>query len=157
MFRRLGVLAGGSSLELVQRVVADDAIDMGRGRGAGGTGRSVAGERKRLRPALPSPGQPARVREGGLAAAGEFDTIAARHARAMRSLYESSCDSLIRSGTPAVAAFATMDADLDNAQAALQWAPNARRADGSIAHDGHRQPPGADRRGNGRSAAPDSG
>ena len=40
----------------------------------------------------------------------------------MRSLYESSCDSLIRSGTSAVAAFATMDADLDNAQAALQWA-----------------------------------
>jgi hypothetical protein len=40
----------------------------------------------------------------------------------MRSLYESSCDSLIRSGTSAVAAFAAMDADLDNAQAALQWA-----------------------------------
>ena len=45
----------------------------------------------------------------------------------MRSLYESSCDSLIRSGASSVAAFAAMDADLDNAQAALQWAQ---------AHDG---------------------
>ena len=40
----------------------------------------------------------------------------------MRSLYESACDSLIRSGASAGAAFAAMDADLDNAQAALQWA-----------------------------------
>ena len=124
VFRRLGVLAGGSSLELVQQVVADDAIDAWAAVEALGglVDRSLvsvsADEPPRYR-LLDSPRVFARER---LAAAGEFDTIAARHARAMRSLYESSCDSLIRSGTPAVAAFATMDADLDNAQAALQWA-----------------------------------
>ena len=124
VFRRLGVLAGGSSLELVQRVVADDAIDAWAAVDALGglVDRSLvsvsADEPPRYR-LLDSPRMFARER---LAAAGEFDTIAARHARAMRSLYESTCDSLIRSGTPAVAAFAAMDADLDNAQAALQWA-----------------------------------
>jgi predicted ATPase/DNA-binding winged helix-turn-helix (wHTH) protein len=124
VFRRLGVLAGGSSLELVQQVVADEAIDTWAAVEALGglVDRSLvsvsADEPPRYR-LLESPRVFARER---LAAAGEFDTIAARHARAMRSLYESSCDSLIRSGTSAVAAFATMDADLDNAQAALQWA-----------------------------------
>ena len=124
VFRRLGVLAGGSSLELVQQVVADDAIDAWAAVEALGglVDRSLvsvsADEPPRYR-LLDSPRVFARER---LAAAGEFDTIAARHARAMRSLYESSCDSLIRSGTSAVAAFAAMDADLDNAQAALQWA-----------------------------------
>ena len=124
VFRRLGVLAGGSSLDLVQQVVADDAIDTWAAVEALGglVDRSLvsvsADEPPRYR-LLDSPRVFARER---LAAAGEFDTIAARHARAMRSLYESSCDSLIRSGTSAVVAFATMDADLDNAQAALQWA-----------------------------------
>jgi predicted ATPase/DNA-binding winged helix-turn-helix (wHTH) protein len=124
VFRRLGVLAGGSSLELVQQVVADDAIDAWAAVEALGglVDRSLvsvsADEPPRYR-LLDSPRVFARER---LATAGEFDTIAARHARAMRSLYESSCDSLIRCGTSAVAAFAAMDADLDNAQAALQWA-----------------------------------
>jgi predicted ATPase/DNA-binding winged helix-turn-helix (wHTH) protein len=124
VFRRLGVLSGGSTLELVQQVTADDAIDAWAAVEALGglVDRSLvsvsADEPPRYR-LLDSPRVFARER---LTAAGEFDTIAARHARAMRSLYESSCDSLIRSGTSAVAAFAAMDADLDNSQAALQWA-----------------------------------
>jgi predicted ATPase/DNA-binding winged helix-turn-helix (wHTH) protein len=123
VFRRLGVLGGGSSLELVQQVVADDGIDAWAAVEALGglVDRSLvsvsADEPPRYR-LLDSPRVFARER---LAAAGELDTIAARHARAMRSLYESSCDSLIRSSTPG-AAFAAMDADLDNALAALQWA-----------------------------------
>jgi hypothetical protein len=124
VFRRLGVLAGRSTLELVQQVVADEAIDAWAAVDALGglVDRSLvsvsADEPPRYR-LLDSPRVFARER---LAAAGEFDTIAARHARAMRSLYESTCDSLIRIGTPTVAAFAAMDADLDNAQAALHWA-----------------------------------
>src|SRR4029434_387055 len=57
-----------------------------------------------------------------LTGAGEFDVIASRHARAMRTLFETACDSLVRTGMSGEAAFAAMDADLDNAQAALQWA-----------------------------------
>jgi predicted ATPase/DNA-binding winged helix-turn-helix (wHTH) protein len=124
VFRRLGVLAGSSTLELVQQVVVDDAIDAWAAVEALGglVDRSLVGvsadEPPRYR-LLDSPRVFARER---LAAAGEFDTVAARHARAVRSLFESACDSLIRSATRWDAAFAAMDADLDNAQAALKWA-----------------------------------
>ena len=124
VFRRLGVLAGSSTLELVQQVVADDGIDAWAAVDALGglVDRSLvsvsADEPPRYR-LLDSPRAFARER---LAVAGEFDTVAARHARAMRSLFEWSCDSLIRNDASSVAAFATMDADLDNALSALQWA-----------------------------------
>jgi predicted ATPase len=123
VFRRLGVLAGSSTLESVQQVVADDAIDGWAAVDALGglVDRSLvsvsADEPPRYR-LLDSPRVLARER---LAAAGEFDIVAARHARTVRALYERSIDSLIRSGTRAEATFAAMDADLDNAQAALQW------------------------------------
>jgi predicted ATPase/DNA-binding winged helix-turn-helix (wHTH) protein len=124
VFRRLGVLEGGSTLELVQQVVADDTTDAWAAVEALGglVDRSLvavgADEPPRYR-LLDSPRHYARER---LAAAGEFDAVAARHARAMRSLFESACDSLIRRGARAEAAFAAMDAGLDNAQAALKWA-----------------------------------
>ena len=124
VFRRLGVLEGSSTLELVQQVVADDTVDAWAAVEALGglVDRSLvavsADEPPRYR-LLDSPRDYARER---LAAAGEFDLIATRHARAMRLQCESSCDSLIRSGTRAEAAFAAMDADLDNARAALKWA-----------------------------------
>jgi predicted ATPase/DNA-binding winged helix-turn-helix (wHTH) protein len=124
VFRRLGVLAGSSTLELVQHVVVDDTIDAWTALEALGglVDRSLVGvsadEPPRYR-LLDSPRVFAREQ---LAAAGELDVVAARHARAMRSLYESSCDSLIRSDMRADAAFTAMDADLDNAQAALKWA-----------------------------------
>ena len=124
VFRRLGVLAGSSTLELVQQVVVDDAIDAWTALEALGglVDRSLvsvsADEPPRYR-LLDSPRAFARER---LTAAGEFDVIAARHARAMRTLFERACDSLIRNDTRAGSAFAAMDADLDNAQAALQWA-----------------------------------
>jgi predicted ATPase/DNA-binding winged helix-turn-helix (wHTH) protein len=124
VFRRLGVLEGSSTLELVQQVVSDETIDAWSAVEALGglVDRSLvavsADEPPRYR-LLDSPREYARER---LAAAEEFDVIAARHAAAMRSLYESSCDSLLRTGTRAEAAFAAMDADLDNARAALKWA-----------------------------------
>ena len=124
VFRRLGVLAGSSTLELVQQVVADAAIDAWAAVEAlgGVVDRSLvsvsADEPPRYR-LLDSPRAFASER---LAAAGELDIVAARHAGAMRALFEPTCDSLIRSGVGVQEAFAAMDADLDNAQAALKWA-----------------------------------
>jgi predicted ATPase/DNA-binding winged helix-turn-helix (wHTH) protein len=100
VFRRLGVLAGNSTLELVHEVVADDAIDAWTAVEALGglVDRSLvsvsADEPPRYR-LLDSPRVFARER---LTAAGEFDVIASRHARAMRTLFETACDSLVRTG-----------------------------------------------------------
>lgn len=124
VFRRLGVLAGSSSLELVQQVVADDAIDAWTAVEALGdlVDRSLvsvsADEPPRYR-LLESPRAFARER---LAAAGEFDEVAARHAAATRAFFEKTFDSLIRPSSRGEATFAAMDADLDNAHAALNWA-----------------------------------
>jgi predicted ATPase/DNA-binding winged helix-turn-helix (wHTH) protein len=124
VFRRLGVLAGSSSLELVQQVVADDTIDQWAAVEALGglVDRSLvavsADEPPRYR-LLESPRMFARER---LAETGEFDIVAGRHARALRTAFEASCDSFLRRGDRGEQTFAAMDADLDNAQAALNWA-----------------------------------
>jgi predicted ATPase/DNA-binding winged helix-turn-helix (wHTH) protein len=124
VFRRLGVLAGSSTLDLVQQVVADESIDGWAAIEALGglVDRSLVAVSADEPPRyylLDSLREYARER---LAAADEFDVIAARHARALRALYESACDSIIRRGTRSDAAFALMNADLDNAQGALVWA-----------------------------------
>jgi hypothetical protein len=124
VFHRLGVLAGSSTLELVQQVVVDDTIDAWTALEALGglVDRSLvnvsADEPPRYR-LLDSPREFARER---LVAAGEFDVIAARHARAMRATFEAACDSFFRRRDGGEQTFAAMDADLDNAQAALHWA-----------------------------------
>ena len=102
VFRRLGVLAGSSTLELAQQVVADDAIDAWAAVEALGglVDRSLvavsADEPPRYR-LLDSPREFARER---LVAAGEFDAIAARHARAMRAAVRGRVRFVLPTGRP---------------------------------------------------------
>jgi predicted ATPase len=131
VFRRLAVVAGSASLDLVLRIAADsdsrcaidkwsvlDALDALVDRSLvvvqGGDG--IEPPRYRL---LESPRAFALAR---LIAAGEHDAVRARHARALGEQFDTAWDDLFAGTVGSDAWRARLAPDFDNAREALAWA-----------------------------------
>ena len=127
VFGRLGVFAGGFSLDMAQAVVADDRFDRWAVLDTLGTlvDHSLVAidgldgdEAPRYR-LLETPRAFAQQR---LATAGDLDRLAARHAAAYRSLFEQACDAALDSGVALDAWRLALLPDADNARTACLWA-----------------------------------
>jgi pentatricopeptide repeat protein len=126
LFDRLGVFAGGFSLEAAQMLGADDAVDQWAvlDHLGGLVNKSLviadAGNVRRFR-MLETTRAFALER-----LAGRHETAHAmrRHAEVVRALFEGYCDDLLQ-GVPLATIFAQFAPDLDNLRAALRWCRDA--------------------------------
>jgi predicted ATPase/class 3 adenylate cyclase len=144
VFRRLGVVAGSASLQLVQRVAADhgeggldewavlDALGVLVDRSlvavlATDTAAADTSPRYRL---LDSPRAYALER---LATAGEQPMLRQRHALAMAALFDAAYDEYFSGRVGSDDWMVSLAADLDNAREALAWAAAAGDAGSALA------------------------
>jgi predicted ATPase/DNA-binding winged helix-turn-helix (wHTH) protein len=125
VFRRLAVMAGSASLELVQQVAADASLD------AWGVVDALGALVDRSLVAV-SKGEPARYRLletprafalERLREAGEEDALRARHARMLAAQLARIYDECYRAGRLGIGEMrAQLELELDNARAAFAWA-----------------------------------
>jgi predicted ATPase/DNA-binding winged helix-turn-helix (wHTH) protein len=131
LFRRLGIVVGSASLELVRRIAVDDALDewsaldalsvlVDRSLVVLDSGADDAAPRYRL---LESPRAYATER---LDQAGETPPLRERHARAMAARFERAYDDYFGGVVGVDAWRRDLEPDLDNARAAFAW---------GVAHD----------------------
>lgn len=123
VFRRMAVVASSASLATVQAIAADEGTEPWLAVEALGglVDRSLVqvtgDEPPRYRP-LDAPRALARER---LAASGEADVVAMRHARALRAAFEDGCARIVSQGEHQGEVMRALALELGDARAALAW------------------------------------